>query len=48
VTGSAEHCDLAKSSLLLVTSTMSTIFAAMVGLVGSVVGFYCGSQKQGG
>ena len=41
-------CNVAGSSLGLITSTMTTIFTAMVGLVGSVVGFYFGSQKQGG
>ncbi len=46
--GGKESCDLAKSSLGLVTNTLSTIFTAMIGLVGSVVGFYFGSQKQGG
>jgi uncharacterized membrane protein YeaQ/YmgE (transglycosylase-associated protein family) len=39
-------CPQAQASLSVLTSAMGTIFTAMVGLVGSVVGFYFGSQKQ--
>lgn len=36
----------AAPAVALITNTIQPIFTAMVGLVGSVVGFYFGSQKQ--
>jgi hypothetical protein len=39
-------CPAAQSSLAVLTTVLGTVFTAMVGLVGSVVGFYFGSQKQ--
>lgn len=39
-------CPQAQASLGVLTSVFGTVFTAMVGLVGSVVGFYFGSQKQ--
>lgn len=39
-------CDTGSSALKLLNDSMSPIFTAMIGLVGSVVGFYFGS-KQG-
>ena len=40
------RCDRASTAFGLISSSMGAIFTAMVGLVGSVVGFYFGSQKQ--
>jgi hypothetical protein len=42
----AVSCPQAQASLGVLTSVLGTVFTAMVGLVGSVVGFYFGSQKQ--
>ncbi len=42
------RCDRASAALGLLTTTLGTIFTAMIGLVGSVVGFYFGSRKAGG
>ena len=44
--GHDAKCTLESESLNIVVTTLSPIFTAMVGLVGSVVGFYFGS-KQG-
>jgi|UPI0006476D72 hypothetical protein len=38
-------CPQAQASLGVLTSVLGTVFTAMIGLVGSVVGFYFGSQK---
>lgn len=40
-------CPINGNALKLLNDSMSPIFTAMIGLVGSVVGFYFGS-KQGG
>jgi hypothetical protein len=40
-------CPQAQASLGVLTSALGSVFTAMIGLVGSVVGFYFGSQKQG-
>jgi hypothetical protein len=39
-------CPQAQASLGVLTSVFGTVFTAMVGLVGSVVGFYFGSQTK--
>jgi hypothetical protein len=39
-------CPQAQASLGVLTSVLGTVFTAMIGLVGSVVGFYFGSQKS--
>jgi hypothetical protein len=39
-------CPRGQAALGLLTTALGAIFTAMVGLVGSVVGFYFGSQKQ--
>lgn len=41
-------CKQAQGALAMITSNIQTIFTAMVGLVGSVVGFYFGSKSSGG
>ncbi|HET9640619.1 MAG TPA: hypothetical protein VFP12_15575 [Allosphingosinicella sp.] len=38
-------CAAATTSLNLLTTSVSPVFTAMVGLVGSVVGFYFGSRQ---
>lgn len=40
-----EPCGSAGAALTLLTNSLSPIFTAMIGLVGSVVGFYFGSKK---
>lgn len=40
-------CDLADRSLAITQSAVGQMFTAMVGLVGSVVGFYFGSNSGG-
>lgn len=42
-----DACEMGGAGLDLLTKSLSPIFTAMIGLVGSVVGFYFGS-KQGG
>ena len=39
-------CPRGQAALGLLTNALGAVFTAMVGLVGSVVGFYFGSQKQ--
>lgn len=39
------YCPQAEKALSMITSTTQSIFTAMVGLVGSVVGFYFGSKS---
>ena len=41
----ADKCTPASTALSLLTSSISPLFTAMVGLVGSVVGFYFGSRQ---
>ncbi len=43
----AAQCTAATNALGVLTSSISPIFTAMVGLVGSVVGFYFGSKQSG-
>lgn len=40
------RCEPAKDALAMLTTSISPVFTAMVGLVGSVVGFYFGSKKS--
>lgn len=40
------QCTAASNALGVLTSSISPIFTAMVGLVGSVVGFYFGSKNS--
>lgn len=40
-------CAAATTALGILTGSLSPIFTAMVGLVGSVVGFYFGSKSTG-
>ncbi len=40
------QCANAKDAYAIISAAMGTVFTAMIGLVGSVVGFYFGSQKQ--
>lgn len=40
------QCASATSALSIITNSLSPIFTAMVGLVGSVIGFYFGSKQQ--
>jgi len=40
------YCTHAKESLDLVSGATQTVFTAMIGLVGSVIGFYFGSKAQ--
>lgn len=39
------RCEPAKDALAMLTSSIAPVFTAMVGLVGSVVGFYFGSKQ---
>lgn len=39
-------CDRSSKALDLLNGSMSPIFTAMIGLVGSVVGFYFGSRQS--
>lgn len=43
---SADPCVIADTSMKLMSSSLTPLFTAMVGLVGSVVGFYFGSKSQ--
>lgn len=40
------YCRQANASLSMIASSTQPIFTAMIGLVGSVVGFYFGSKSQ--
>ncbi|MDQ2859853.1 MAG: hypothetical protein M3T55_03810 [Pseudomonadota bacterium] len=40
------YCKQANASLSMIASSTQPIFTAMIGLVGSVVGFYFGSKSQ--
>ena len=40
------YCPQAKEALTMISGATSSIFTAMVGLVGSVVGFYFGSKSE--
>ena len=40
-------CPAAQTSMGLLTNSLGAVFTAMVGLVGSVVGFYFGSKTTG-
>lgn len=42
----ATTCSAASTALGILTNTVSPLFTAMVGLVGSVVGFYFGSRQN--
>ncbi|HEX8573343.1 MAG TPA: hypothetical protein VF759_11395 [Allosphingosinicella sp.] len=42
----ATKCTAATTALNLLTTSVSPVFTAMVGLVGSVVGFYFGSRQS--
>jgi hypothetical protein len=42
----SNRCTAAATALGLLTSSISPIFTAMIGLVGSVVGFYFGSKQN--
>lgn len=41
-----QPCGAAGAALNLLTTSLSPVFTAMVGLVGSVVGFYFGSKQS--
>ena len=45
--GTQDKCELATKSLGVMSSSLAPVFTAMVGLVGSVVGFYFGSKSAG-
>jgi hypothetical protein len=45
-TQAGDNCSKVQASLGILTGVLGMVFTAMVGLVGSVVGFYFGSQKQ--
>ena len=40
------RCEPAKDALEMLTGSIAPVFTAMVGLVGSVVGFYFGSKER--
>ncbi|MEA3011481.1 MAG: hypothetical protein QOD42_26 [Sphingomonadales bacterium] len=41
-----DRCEPAKDALEMLTGSIAPVFTAMVGLVGSVVGFYFGSKER--
>jgi ABC-type dipeptide/oligopeptide/nickel transport system permease component len=39
------RCDAVTRSLAVLTNSTSTVFTALIGLTGSIIGFYFGSRK---